>query len=443
LAVLTEVPAIEQQEDTLTLVSPKVRPWLWPVLIGLIIRLAVTGVVYHGFLDPGRDHWEFGYELGHLARSIALGHGFSSPYWTNTGPTALLTPVYPYLLAGIFSLFGVFTKTSALVILSINCIFSSVTAIPIFYIGLKSFNLRTAKLAVWVWAFYPYAINFSTTTMWYHSFVALLLAVILLVALHLESSDRLMYWTGFGVLFGFAALTNPVILAILPFVGGWLYIRLARQNKRAVTACAVGLIALLLTVIPWPIRNELVMKDRIPFKDGFWEEVCVGNVRNNLHWWDGGVHPAGNDADRQKFERMGEIDYLAMKRTQALTFIRQHPGTYIFRSLRRVVFLWTGFWSLSPAYLSLEPLDLWSISLLTPLSILALCGLYQEWLSAKTRKYAVLFAMVFFSFPITYYLSHLDPGYRHPLDPLLILLACSTIIRWLAQMRDTSDLHEA
>jgi hypothetical protein len=51
--------------------------------------------------------------------------------------------------------------------------------------------------------------------------------------------------------------------------------------------------------------------------------------------------------------------------------------------------------------------------------------------------------MVFFSFPITYYLSHLDPGYRHPLDPLLILLACSTIIRWLAQMRDTSDLHEA
>ena len=30
-----------------------------------------------------------------------------------TGPTALLTPVYPYLLAGIFAGFGLYTKASA------------------------------------------------------------------------------------------------------------------------------------------------------------------------------------------------------------------------------------------------------------------------------------------------------------------------------------------
>jgi 4-amino-4-deoxy-L-arabinose transferase-like glycosyltransferase len=403
----------------------------------------VMGFVYHGFLDPGRDHWEFGYELGHVARSIAQGNGFSSPYWTNTGATALLTPVYPYLLAAVFSLFGIFTKASALVILSINCVFSAITAVPVFYIGRKLFNLRTAKLAAWAWAFFPYSINFATTAMWYHCFVALQLATIVLVTLHLESSDRPVYWAGFGVLFGFAALTNPVILAILPFVGGWLYVRLHRQHKRALTACAVGLVALLLTVLPWPVRNELVMKHPIPFKDGFWEEVCVGNIRNNLHWWDGGVHPAGSQADRAQFERLGEIDYLAGKRTQAIEFIREHPGTYIFRSLRRVVFLWTGFWSLNPAYVHLEPFDLWSIGLLTPLSFLALLGLYSEFVTRWTRKYAVLFALILFSFPITYYLSHLDPGYRHPLDPLLILLACSTITRWITRRGDKFDKLES
>lgn len=436
MAVLTEIPAMQQANDTRERAASAVRTWVWPLLIGLFLRLIVVAFVYHGFLDPGRDHWEFGYELGHVARSIALGRGFSDPYWTHTGPTALLTPVYPYLMAGVFNLFGVFSKTSALVFLTINCAFSAMTAVPIFYIGRKVFNLQTAKLTVWVWALFPYAINFSTTAMWYHSFVALLLATILLVTLLLETSDRLLPWAGFGVLFGFAALTNPVILATLPFIGGWLFVRLARRGKRAFAACGVGLVALLLTILPWPVRNEIVMKHPIPFKDGFWEEVCVGNIRNNLHWWDGGVHPAGNNGDRQNFERMGEIDYLAMKRSQAIGFIEQHPGRYAFRSLRRVLFLWTGFWSLNPAYLSLEPLDLWGIALLTPLSCLALVGLYCEWISVKQRKYAVLFGMILFSFPVTYYLSHLDPGYRHPLDPLLILLACSTIVRWKSRRSD-------
>jgi hypothetical protein len=93
---------------------------LWPVLTGWSVRLFLVALVYKGFLDPARDHWEFAYEIGRVARSIALGHGFSNPYWANTGPTALLTPVYPYLLAGVFATFGVYTKTSALVFLGIN-----------------------------------------------------------------------------------------------------------------------------------------------------------------------------------------------------------------------------------------------------------------------------------------------------------------------------------
>ena|SRR5580704_3423356 len=54
----------------------------------------------------------FGYETGRIARSIALGKGFSSPLNVDTGPTIWLTPIYPYLLAGIFKLFGVYTFAS-------------------------------------------------------------------------------------------------------------------------------------------------------------------------------------------------------------------------------------------------------------------------------------------------------------------------------------------
>ena len=78
-------------------------------------------------------------------------------------------------------------------------------SVPIFLIARKTLDLRTAKIAAWVWAFFPYAINFSATTMWYHSFVALLLAVIFLLVLSLRSSDRLTAWAGFGV---FSALRH-------------------------------------------------------------------------------------------------------------------------------------------------------------------------------------------------------------------------------------------
>jgi hypothetical protein len=64
------------------------------VLVALAIRLVVVGFLYTERTDPARDHWRFGGESGRIARSIALGEGFSSPLFAKTGPTAWLTPVY-------------------------------------------------------------------------------------------------------------------------------------------------------------------------------------------------------------------------------------------------------------------------------------------------------------------------------------------------------------
>ena len=253
----------------------------WIVVAGWCVRLAVVALVYKGFLDPGRGHWEFAYEIGRVARSIALGQGYANPYWNETGPTALLTPVYPYLLVGVFVLFGVYTKASALVFLSLNSFFSAFTSVPIFLIARRNFDLRTANVAAWVWAFFPYAINFSATTMWYHSFVALLLALLFLLVLSLASSDSLLRCAGFGALLGLTALTNPVMVGISPILLGWLWVRLRRQHRRAWGAISIGTVAMVVTILPWMVRNKLVLGHPIPFKDGFWLEVCVGNVNNS------------------------------------------------------------------------------------------------------------------------------------------------------------------
>ena len=409
--------------------------WLfWAVMTGWSVRLIVVALVYKGFLDPARDHWEFAYEIGRVARSIALGQGFSNPYWANTGPTALLTPVYPYLLAGIFTTFGVYTKASALVFLTINTFFSAVTSVPIFLIARKTLDLRTAKVAAWVWAFFPYAIDLSATTMWYHSFVALLVAVIFLLVLSLASSDRLSAWAGFGVLLGFAALTNPVIAGIVPFAGSWLWLQLSRKRKRAWAATSTGLIAMVVTILPWLIRNERVLHQPVVFKDGFWMEVCVGNVNNSLHWWDGNEHPSGSTQDNAQYERLGELNYMASKHSRAIAYITNHPERYAFRSLRHAIFMWTGFWSFNREYLRQEPFDPENICFLSLFSLLSVVGLYSMFREGRGTT-ARLYFLVLLSFPVPYYLSHLDPGFRHPVDPLLVILACFALTRLRVEIR--------
>jgi hypothetical protein len=259
----------------------------------------------------------------------------------------------------------------------------------------------------------------------------------------LASSSKLGPWAAFGVLLGFSALTNPVLVATVPFLGGWLWVQRPGTRRRALLTLTVGLVAMAVTIVPWLVRNELVLHRPIVFKDGFWMEVCVGNVNGGLHWWDGNEQPSGCASDNAVFEQLGESNYMALKRRRALAFIENHPAQYAWRSLRRIIFMWTGFWSLNRDYLHEEPFDPENILLLSSLSVLSLAGLHNLRRAGRGAT-AILYLLVLFSFPIPYYLSHLDPGFRHPVDPLLVILSCSTVTRWLAQVRtlDTKAEHQ-
>src|ERR1700738_728411 len=156
LKTVTEHDAIEAA------VATNVRRSLfWMVVVALALRLTVVAFLYPERLNPDRDHWRFAGETGRIAQSMVEGRGFSSPFRGSTGPTAIMPPVYPSLLAGVFRLFGIYTKASALVMLSLDSLFSALTCIPVFFISRRSFGERTAVWAGWAWAFFPYAIYFS------------------------------------------------------------------------------------------------------------------------------------------------------------------------------------------------------------------------------------------------------------------------------------------
>ena len=61
------------------------------------------------------------------------GRRLQQSLFGKTGPTAWLAPVFPYLLAGIFKILGVYSKASAIAALALDCLFSALTCIPIFF----------------------------------------------------------------------------------------------------------------------------------------------------------------------------------------------------------------------------------------------------------------------------------------------------------------------
>lgn len=405
----------------------------WATLVALAVRLVVVGFTYQSFLDPGRDHWEFGYEMGQIARSIVTGHGFSNPYTgVQTGPTAVISPVFPYLMAGVMMVFGIFTKAAALAMLTLDSLFSALTCVPIFFLAKRSFGLRVARWATWVWAFFPYAVYASAGSMWDHPLTTLLLTLLFLIALQLEKPASLWTWAGYGLLWGLAALTSPIVLGVFPVLVGWACYRLHRQGRRWVVSAGVLVLVLMVTITPWLVRNYRTFHKPVFLRTGFPVVFVVGNVGNALHWYNP-LDPPGSAAAMAEYQRVGEQAYMTARWRDVVSFLREHPQTFVWRSLRRAVYLWTGYWSLDPEYLREEPFDPPNIFFCTIFTSLALLGLRQAFRTAA--DVALPFALLLLVFPIAYYFTMPYLFYRHPLDPAMVILASYAVVSWRRSRR--------
>src|SRR5215813_3752318 len=127
------------------------RP-VWIALIAFFLRVIWILIGHTYKFKTTDDNFSFGWEMGRIAASLASGHGFSSPFGPATGPTAWEPPFYPYLVAAVFKIFGIYSRASAFVLLSINSVFSGLTCIPIFLIARRIFSEKVADGSAWVWA---------------------------------------------------------------------------------------------------------------------------------------------------------------------------------------------------------------------------------------------------------------------------------------------------
>jgi len=389
---------------------------VWIAGIAFVLRIAWILIGHTYKFKTGDNNFGFGWEMGRIAVAIASGHGFSNPFGPPTGPTAWEPPLYPYLTAGVFTVFGIYTKASAFVLLTFNSACSALTCIPIFQIARRSFSRKVAIGSAWAWALLPNVMFWCTREIWETSLSALLLAVIFWLTLTLEERDGWIPWLEFGALWGIAALNSTSLLSFLPAAGLWAWSRRAKRGKSSLPGVVLASMIFFACIAPWLLRNDRTFGQFIFIRDNFGAELRLGNGNGANGAWMEYLHPTQDIYAMRQYESMGELPYIAMRKREAVDFIRADYGRFVWLSLKRFVYFWAG----APKPTQPEWLGAAKNSLYLASSILTFWGLARA--LRQRRQGAWLFFWLMLSLPAIYYVVFAMPRYRHPIEPEMAIL---------------------
>ena len=392
----------------------------------LLVRILVITLGHTYRIRPFQDHFQFGWEMGRVARALATGYGYSDPFVGHTGPTAWVPPLYPLLMAAVFKFFGVYTALSAWILLTVNSVFSAATAPAIYEIAARCYNRRVAIWSAWLWALYPAALQYAIHWVWEMSLTTMLFSFALVVALRMraigeaepppdpQSTTR---WLLFGLLWGLIALSNSSLLLFLPASGIWILLG-THARSASLTRAALASIVCLAVIAPWIYRNWRVFHVFIPMRSNLGAEFYAGSGPGSNGFPFVATLPlVERDPETMRYKALGEIAYVREQGAKAKAYIAAHRTHFALITLKRIYFYWVSV----PHPDERSPLSEYLREL--NYCFLSITGCLGLLLSLKNRTPAAwLFAWAFMLLPLTYYFVTVNARFRHPLEPLIAIL---------------------
>jgi hypothetical protein len=320
------------------LVSAVTPPWSERDARVLMLLILLAGVVLRlAWLFTGGHTAPLGGESQNVAVSLATGHGFANAYTPTSGPTAHLSPTTPLLPAAVYALFGPLTPTSE-VILSVISILVTAGGIALLYDCMKELGADVVPrlAAVFLAALFPFqfALEVVEFRTWEAGFATLCAIAILLAALRSDRATGLP-WPRlflFAVACGALAMISPGPALASAAVFGMLLLRRGKIVQWPVGVAVVVATTVALS-IPWALRNEQVMGERI------WMRSTAG-IQKAMTYADGVLtedpskfynerHRALMPVYPDNYQRLvaagGELAYFDGLGEQADAWIKAHP----------------------------------------------------------------------------------------------------------------------
>lgn len=234
------------------LASP--RAWALMVFgVALVVRLAYALVapridpflVSDPLLGDARSY-------DRIARSLLAGGAYET---TPGHASAFWPPLYPFMLTGIYAVFGYNLMAARLVQALLGALLPPLLFLAAGRLGWRGPG-RWASLGA---AVYPYLVYFGAWLIAEALFFALSGLMLWCGAL-LQRRPSTARAAGLGLVIGLAALAKPTVLFQLPFLALWFLTSLeAPTIRRRFVLGLVTALAFAATLSPWLIRNYLVL----------------------------------------------------------------------------------------------------------------------------------------------------------------------------------------
>jgi 4-amino-4-deoxy-L-arabinose transferase-like glycosyltransferase len=402
------------------------------VAVALVLRIAYVDAT------PGYALRHDAVDYDVHARSIAQGDGFSKTL-AHGRPTAFRPPGYPYFLGAVYHVFKADRKATKERVHVARIAQAFVGAALVALVGVIAAQLWgpvAALVALGLAAIYLPLILVGGAVMSEPLFDVFMLASLAAALAHRRSPHRYRWALVAGIMGGLAALTRAQALILLIPLAVAVWDQRPWRARAALGPPLLLVLAALLTITPWTVRNARELHAFVPISTQFgsalagtYNDVARGDTQNPAAWQ--GIRHVPDYA--YLFNRVGQTNEAVLEqklRAASLHYIREHP-TYV---------LTVGWWNTrrmldlasrrrSRATAATITIDhFWAdrgILCFWFFAALALAGAFTA-MARGTPWY--VWAMPVLMFLSVVFLVVETPRYRSPIDPFLVLLATAALV---------------
>jgi hypothetical protein len=374
--------------------------------IQLLIILAAVAAGLYDFLHVAGFGFGHGFEMAAIARNLAAHGTYANPFQPiMTGPTALVPPLFPFLLAGLIKLLGQ-SPNVVIAAVSLNIATNALIAWMLPRLSVVSYGTHmpgTFAAALWL---------FSMRLMPQWDVSLTIAGLIAFCLVHSAAfARRSAGWTiAAGLTAGLVLLANPATAFVLLIWVGFLFFSRGLPWRHAARQSAIIASVAALCCVPWVVRNygiwqAILMRTSFGITLFSSNNDCASSslIRERRSGCFQRTHPVDSEFEAGLLLRMGEVRYDRLKKAEAIAWIRSHPRRFAQLTAERFV----EFWFPDPREYPFRCYAIWLITVLSvPGAILML----------RSREGVSAFILgVWLVCPPMYYIMVSSDRYRYPI----------------------------
>ena len=355
------------------------------------------------------------------AKDILAGDWLSLEYGVLWKP-----PLYPYLLAIVYAIFGTNIFTAKL----IQVLAALAGYYVLYLIGRQHFGSVVAGLGLCMASLYGTFIHFEGELE-----VVTMVTFFNILALYLLSKDPLnagpLQWFGAGLVLALSALVRPTILLFVPMALVWIFFIFHRVSSlgKALKPAILVTLGVVLLIAPVTIRNYVVGKELVLISGNGGISLYLGNnadyeenlaIREGL-MWDRLVTEPFRALGKNTLTFPEEDRYWVSK---VKDFLREDPAAFTELLLKKAALFWHGYEIkrnkdiyFAKRYSVILGLPLLGFAMVAPLALLGMALSASRW-----RELMLLYLYVLYML-LTTVIFFVCGRYRLPVVPILILFS--------------------